>query len=1596
MTLRRIIACSLIFSTLLFSVVFAQEAAYRMSSRQVITRPRSNINTSDLTSVAGIVYTQQTDVPSWAVSKGDITNVLHRVVVGEVSNIVEELISEGGALPFSTTGFYYFASGATVSLYNASIESSSIHTVGLLSADQTWIKDAEFPATVSTSAFITATGPVGVLTGGVVTAGAGTYTLGSADVGTGSVLRLRTPYIAGPGTNAPPNHFYHQLYRSVAASVTHSVSNTAYSTVPPVNYADSVFEVTNRTVAVSTMVPYTNVVSLTYDDYQTNYLPVVVYTNSAGGTTGVTWQTTVTNISGGVVSSWLTNVWYGSEGTGEDVEFIPEPYYFAQDDAPGVHTSFPWTVKFTFATQLMSTNITDIPFYTYTNAAVTVTNPSPCVIPDHGYVGVPVTNYVDIGFAPGVLRTNIHGRCYINEPDAVKPVGSGTKSDPFIMSVPENFRWVRENHKPGGMTGETGDSVPDNNDIGGVYTYENPPGTLHGGTGYSKASYMSRMEYPSYYWATNGAMDSMRTFCVQTNDIDMLQTYLWNYNQFTNAPFVTGFPGISGVPVPIFAGEMTNQIPAQYVHPGGTYPDYAELNAVTNTAFAYGEAAFLLGSYYASRTWPNKRWIHQIHYDGRGHSLRGIWVNGGGRVATASRGLLGAVSVSPTVENLDIGGCISGTVPIGESNHPGSSAAYRHRTCIYYGGLFGTVLSGVRPLWSDASAPLTNLYENIAAFTAPEYCTLVSNCTVFADIDVSVSIESNATATTRNPMIRMGGLFGIFQTYKDFYSSRQFVGGQFRYYGLNWYACDRPAFIYSNAVLGQRLLYSPFPEVMVSCGRISGPADFRGFRYYSQPDFYDTIGNYSGGGSPSMYLPFGKGTRVYDNIFLNNVFINVETNLVRAAGLDGRKGYIQYTDGLDEDGTTVDPKCPMYMGVRNPAMEVYLSSSGEWVPLTEVTPVTTNDYLATDTRGSRLGYYGSVDIVAPRDSADTVWFRYNISAAGNYGAATDTDYIKDYAYGWYEGEHYNPTLEESLALNVAWDRVRLSPYQAVAGESAFRVIHRGNGPTDPDDAAWGYCLVSIDGTGTYAYSDVVPYSFKYGTGGVSTVVINGGLLRDEHYDSAFNRARTDWDWLFQRFSTANLRVSGVNAMTNKYVVEPGNNLGGGGITHDTAYPYSGYDDTEWTRSGELDGWYPVPVNVAGIDAELSSTVVTNNYIVGTNDLGNGLQEATGSWDAVTSETRDLAMLYTNYYAVDAEYINSLTCRLTVVSQVYKRGSYSEDVTTKHVDITITNRVNTYTGGVSVAGTFVATHDVGVGGDVYRVDGDSVEAFPQGYRTAQEPSEYAMIRLTGTNATPVTVSPFVNFVTNTATFSYPAVAETYLEWWPDYASTTGLSAWVVNAAGVRTNLDSRFLYRALEDGDTLGFAGPDDLPGFVIFRAGHPTNGLVAAGAAMEYPDAVGLTTNTNFVAIAQVSFTPYPSDTAYMAPVPGSFWTTNYYGTATNLGEVTTTAAYIDGTNTPYAGGLRVDIYNAAGASMDDNEFFSSVQPYCNYSKPEYLIPGGPHWPTRMRTSDTDGYLLYDIYARQLVTLHAMGSLGSSVTMTLIEGSWPVGWGASP
>jgi hypothetical protein len=1491
--IRRVTICAVSLFFFIMSMLLAREVGLRMSSRQVITATRTMIPASTLTEAATEVHRFRTNVPSGMVSSTGMTSMVHNIIVEGMSNTVEEILAAGGALRFSTTGFYQFAAGQTVSVYNAGILVSSVHTIGVAEADEVWVGKVDFSDTVSTSAVITLIGTVDDTVADTLGIDAGSVTMDELNAGTVSVMRTETPLISGGGTNAAVTRMYHNLFRQEATSTSYAEVSSATSVVPPAVYAPDVYTGDVRTVLSETLVPYTNVIPVTYENWTTNYYTPTVYTNSAGAMTNVTWDAVVTNQPSGTV---LTNtIPYGQTGTGEDAVFNPTNALFTLDNG-SVATNYPYWVDYEFVVATPVTNVVDIPFYEYTNSTTVFTNETPYRIPDTGYVGVCSTSYVDIGFSPGILHTNSSGRCYILEPEGIQPAGSGTEGDPYIITVPENFRWVREEHKPGGMMGE----------YQSTYYSEDGGGPM--------SAYGSPAAWPTSREITNGVMDAMVTYCVQTNDLDMLETYLWCYRQFPNGGHVSGFIGISGAPATRYGLSATNTVPA----------------STTNLVVQPWYLPYYVESHLAVTQWPNRRFVHHLNYDGRGHSMLGVWGEINPHTIIGARGLLGCAVVSPTVKNLTIGGYLGGEWPA-IHNIQMEGSVNSGAGAISCGGLFGTANLAVSRHYSTGRADHwpsddPGRYALLTQAVDTAYGTLISNCTVFADIDVDVTgtLRTTSTSSAYVPFVNIGGVFGSGRTItgSGYEANKLGISTLVALSGAN-----RPVHILNSSFVGRHSATTENQGSWLRCNRIVGRM----------------IGGISGDnstyGSGIAYF-LGDGVHMARNIYLSNTSIDGGAPVYPA--WVGRP-ILTCIDGMD--------------AVGNSTVGLYGSSAGLYGTTWAELGLPTNTIATTWPRVSEIGYYGNVSVrkwYASADINDSRHVSILVGLAGRYGRI-------------YPSTGYSIGNTPSRLLNTG-DYA----YRAVVAYDAVQV-------SSPDpEGSWMVC--SPDGSG-----DNQDYTGVYDSESILT--INAAGLRDETYASAYYRARDAWP--DDRFTEPGLRISGEGAMKETYVVEPDNEINGGGVTHDPAYPYSGYDDTKWTRPGELDGWYPVPIGAAGLSFQESGSVVTSSYAVVTNDLGGGIESVTGGFDVVTSEIRDGSLMFTNRYAVDAEYINSLTCRLEVVSQLYYRQSTLSSVQTSRVDVVVTNRVSTYTGMVTVAGTFIGTGNMTPSGDVYRTQGDYIEAWPGSYSPGQEPNEYGMFRITGSNLTSVTVSSFLTVTPSNYISFADAVNSVHVEWWPDDISTSGLSAWLMHT-GTLTELDSKYLYCEPDAGDSVGLAAPVDISGYLIVRPGHPTNNLVYASSdVMYYPDVGSVLTNTNFVAIAQVAFTPPPVASPLMTPVPASFWTTNYCGAATNAGAVTTSAAYIDGTNAPYAAGLRVDLYNVDGAALSDNAFFDSVQAYCNYSKPEYLIPGGPHYPVRTRVSDTEGYLLYDIYARQLVTFHVTGSLGSSVTITLIQGEWP-------
>jgi len=1478
----------------------AQMADMRIMSKQVAVQPRALIGGSNLTEFAASLHEFNTNIPPGYLSRPGASVMTQDVLATGMSNAIVTGIESGVGLRFSVTSFYNYVEGSTVSVYNASIPANASTTTGVVAADRAYVSGADFVRSQIATADIEMLGAIGAVTTRTFTA-TGTTRLGGLTAGTVTVARVDTPILSGRNEVST---YYRELGRATVSRSSSTMLTNSWSTVPRRNISAGTVSTNVFQVASGSYDSVVTNVLVVPQDYWVTNTPFVVYAaDGVGVFTNAAWESVYIGDPGGAsITNWIPMTRVGAS---PPYTFSPTNHVYQNGDPPVWFTNSFYSVEHVTNDILTITNVMAVPVYTYTNATLVTTNASAQYTPDTGPVGVCTTNFVTRTFAPGVLHTNASGRLYIHEPTAIQPAGSGTSVDPFIMAVPENFRWVRENHKPAGRMATV------RNDSGDGFA--NDGGSSHLTATQFGPAYETPGEYMATVDLTNGVMRAAVTYCIQTNDIDMLDTYLWVYNQWPNGEFVEGFVGISGAPTTGINKRTETSLPANII------VDNNVAGATNLLRSTYSTSMGVLNSRYALSTWPNRRYAHHLNYDGRGHSLSGVWVGVNPEATGTARGLLGCAVTAPTVRNLRI----SGHVEYAATVVTNSVSSYSY---IAMGGLFGWVGSGINGVGAATRFAYTNPINYLGRYSvftnaiARDVSTCISNCVVFADMDASYSGERDKigypwlVCTT----IAQGGLFGVISIpYRDYWSI----------YVMNDLVIDfqtaiRPTQLIDNSVVGRRSIYSSHHGGSFHSGRIVG-------RVANPRLVYGTLG------TTRMFIPcsYGDPSELRRNLFLDNTKVYLGPGGPQRAASDS---YV--FDGLDS--------------YKYAAAITVPSASARASARIKVPALTEDAFARARLVASELGYYGNLDFVNES-------FQYN--AENGNGAAV----ALIGRYGDYKDENSDGGYSPMFTASAAYPGV--TAYTALAAKDAVRVVYPASVGTYPD-----FALLSIDGSG-YHIGYAGTYYGVYSNN--SAVVVNAAALRDEVYGPVAEApSRAAWPaGRFDRTSTPNLFVRSSEEMTRAYVTEPANDIGGGGITHDIAYPYSKFSADKWTLPGELDSWYPVPVGVAGLTLSNSAEQVVSTWRpVGAADFG-GVRVLSATNDTTVTSSRYVELAFTNRYAVAATQTSPTSCVLTVLTQVYRRGSVRQTAETFHTEVVSTNAFQSYTGAVSVASGFVAAGPVSVSGTVYRVD-DS------GYSVDSRGGEYGTFRVSGTNVTPAVISAYLACTNSTLSFSGNALP-IHFEWWPDSISQTGLVVSLLR--GGETNVLGQFNYCDSLPGDVFNLFSP--VSGYAIVKQGSPTDGLTLVDPLVfRAPDVGFLRTSGTEGAVFQVSFGASSAGPPYMSPLAPSLWSGTYRGAASSSGITEGGAVYFDGTNYPYAATLRVDMINSAGAGLDDAEFFRSVQVFCNYAKPEYLIPGTPAPRTLVRQSPTSGYIEYPVRVRQLVTLHALGDFGTAATVTLL------------
>lgn len=1500
------------------ALAFAADMAdTRLPSRQVKVESRPTLSASDLTGFASLAAVAETNVPAGKASKEWVRGYVFPAMGVAVSNAVDAFIETGDGLRFFVTNVYTFTSGSTVGVDRAIVRGTA--AIGSLESDRAYVGNLNASLVEADEADIV------MSSGGVGALDADEFLvygrLGAASLAADSIATPR--FVAGEIASAGPGALYTEVGRSAKVGRTTTIVTTEDNNVPVVATEPGIVTGTERYVVSQHVAPVTSVVETAWSYAETNLGARVVHLYDAGGSvTSAYWEAVAFEDGGALVTNVVALAVPLDEG------WMYEAFVFT-NSLGGVTNIYPLVIDVVSGTSY-TTNVVDLPVFVYGDRTITTTNATPYVHPNPGPVGVVTTSTVVRTFAPGVLFTNAAGRCYIKEPAGIRPSGSGTRTNPFLVTRPENFRWIREDHTPGGKVGHVRTAID-----GSQTRYWNDDGYYYyGQPGQSKeVGYGSYWTQPKAVEWTNGVLSSYETWCVQANDIDMTDTFLWSSERWPNGEYVDGFGGISGAREVAFYEDVKNVVPSAFSDEK-VVGVYTGKNMVPgNTSYGPGNQVYLR-SRYAAETWPNKRFSHRLHYDGGGHQLSGIWVGLNPDAAHQSVGLLGANAAMPTVRNLRIGGTVHGRLPTRELPGPGTSAratviSHPPPTMII-GGLFGFAGASVRAYPTTSYTGFSGSPDLRRPFFShlDQYRlnTSVSNCVVFMDADIEMYAPWSPLGSRTNNLValNLGGAVGRtgkallpLLAYTDDHDQHSV-----RSFGLHFQ---------DSSFVGRRRVHSDKRGASISVGRLIGSLAGQSIDRSTRAEMFNTYG------TNNCHI-------VDDIVVLNNTEVYAGDGAYETPdhSVYGMYAAVTVSDGFGVNagwngGLAYVHNCiaaPPRARYDNAPTEGYYSKA---------------NYSNAFFRAGRVGYYGGLTVHNAASTPEGTSGRLAtlVSLVGEYGR---------------QGDDY--------------DSARLLPgFRAIAG---YDWVVMKDGYSADNTGSYAPVLFSIDGSRAMGAASHMTYANKY-VAGSSSVVIASSALRDEGYQGAARSTWGDDQFDGHRFGQAGLVVSSRAQMVKNYVVEPANAVGGGGAVWEPGNPYGSWYDEGWTKPGDLGGWYPVPKDAAGVSSSESARIFSVVSSATTNTVGD-YKVYSAEYSVVVEQTRRTSMGFTNRYAVSAAYLSPTSCALSVVDQVYARKGTVTTITTNSVSFTSTNLVTVLDGMITVDGQFAVDGRVSVSGDVVRVRPGAADPFSIDPGSTTVGNEYGVLRVTAEGVFPVATAPrFMGYQNGLVTFP-DHVRDVAFEWWPDGTGTNELSATLVSSGDEQaTSID----YCIVTGWD--GVRLESDASGFVIVRPGSLALGLSDAEAAPTLPSV------SAGGAVAQVSFAPALDGGTVMNVLPSTFAISNYYHGAAQSKGVSTDGktAYIDGSNKPYAAKLYVSIRNERGASLDDLAFFESVKPFCNYSDPKYLSPDAPTSPVSDRLSSHEGVVVYEVVVGQLVTFQAVGGWGTSAMMVLVPEAWP-------
>jgi hypothetical protein len=459
-------------------------------------------------------------------------------------------------------------------------------------------------------------------------------------------------------------------------------------------------------------------------------------------------------------------------------------------------------------------------------------------------------------------------------------------------------------------------------------------------------------------------------------------------------------------------------------------------------------------------------------------------------------------------------------------------------------------------------------------------------------------------------------------------------------------------------------------------------------------------------------------------------------------------------------------------------------------------------------------------------------------------------------------------------------------------------------------------------------------------------------------------------------------------MTKSYTYAPVNLAGGGGKPVDPEWPYESLDQSQWTRPGQLCGWYPVP-KVNNPSLTVISTVTTNelDYPTVYEDIGGGLYvgRQTNEYTIVSRELQTFAM--SNHYAVGASWLTSTSVVLDVHHELYLRHEDLQVSDTLYTVTVTTNFMNTYASALHVYNPWVVLGGISVTGSIYVMQGGIAQYL--GADRNRMKTEYGLIRVPGTVSTnrlsgityasllqPVYMSRYASADSLDLRVA-PEQPSMAFDWWPDNPGAENkFAVWAPRDSGgytklagtvfpVLTNRTFRFssggepghivLKSAPSDtlleyaGETV-FDGLDDSQAGIMFSAGGAYRDLRVPAGTYTVPG--GIVSNLQILADQSVRV----------------WFRDSWYG-----GALDTNVA------------VRVDVVSASGERLSDKMFREAVQ-IVSYDNNDIAYTGrvtgftrfSPQWG---RTTITVPVVL------PALDLQAWGPYDATIRVTIDEAS---------